>query len=494
MTRGKTMRRFLAFGAAFGMALALSVAPSAHAATVTDPRAYADAVRRLTAPPSTVALPELGPGPTDALLEVVNAHRLGLGLRPALPPLSATQVQALVAIPQPYAGRVAALLHTILACPPGGGTACATATNDALVAVLRTPAPGFGDVDLWPTLHIDGDGGSDTYRHDYVVSIDRGGNDTYDNNAGGNLVDVQRGPTGSGALFEANAVGCEQAQGIASSPVNNYYDCISMPQVALLDYRAFGSSNDTYGVLKSPRTRDHHVPPGGVPRAVDGDCTNSSLVRRIVLEGSGFEGNGLLMDVDGNDRYRGKTAAQGSAHVSGVGVLRDLGRGSDSYLAIRNSQGFSLFGQLGVLQDDGGNDRYSTYMPRKKIPSAPFQSPGSGGVIDDTGHCDDMPRMVQGSALLGGLGFLTDEDGRDIYEGAPAGTQPFAPQVEFFHSSQGFGCSGGAGVLRDTGRDRDTYREGPGRTDGMSVRQAQRPCKPSAPGLSVFLDDGPPRR
>jgi hypothetical protein len=195
------------------------------------------------------------------------------------------------------------------------------------------------------------------------------------------------------------------------------------------------------------------------------------------------------MDVDGNDRYRGKTAAQGSAHVSGVGVLRDLGAGTDDYLAIRNSQGFSLIGELGLLQDDGGNDRYHTYMPRKKYPSAPFQTPGAGGVIDDTGKCDNMPRMVQGSALLGGAGVLTDEDGRDTYVGAPPGTQPFAPQVEFFHSSQGFGCSGGAGVLRDTGRDYDTYREGPTRTNGMSITQAQTPCKPPAPGLSVFVDD-----
>ena len=480
--------------AAFGVALAAVLLPTTALAApaapgVTDPQAYADAVRLLTRPPSAVPLPAAPSSPT-ALLDAVTLHRQGfaLGRVPALPALSTAQAQALRAIPQPYAGRVAALLQTILACAPKGGLACATATNDALVAVLRTPAPAFADVNLWPTLFIDGNGGSNTYRHDYVVLIDRGGNDIYDNNAGGNLFDVRRGPTGSAALIKADAIGCEQATGIAS-PTNNFFDCVSMPQVALLDYRAFGTSNDTYGVLKTPRTTDHNAPPTGA-RAVDGSCTRDSLVRRIVLQGSGFEGNGLLMDVDGNDRYRGKTAAQGSAHVAGVGVLRDLGRGTDDYLAIRNSQGFSLVGELGIQQDDGGNDRYHTYMPRPRDASAPFQAPGSGGVIDDTGKCDNMPRMVQGSALLGGLGFLTDQDGRDLYEGAPAGTQPFADNVEFFHSSQGFGCSGGAGVLRDTGRDDDTYREGPPRDDGMSVTQVQTPCKPPAPGLSVFSDDG----
>jgi hypothetical protein len=481
------MKRGLAAGVvAFTALLApIALAPAASALPAS-PGAYAAAVLRLTRPPSAVPLPQVA---TGDLPGAVDAHR-SLGLVPNLPPLSTGQMQALAAIPSAYAARVAALLRTILACAPQGGLACATATNDALVGVLRTQAPAFPDIDLWPTLYIDGNGGNNTYRHDYVVLIDRGGNDTYDNNAGGNLVDVQRGPAGSGAPTIGGAIGCEQATGLGGTPTNNFVDCLSVPQVALLDYRAFGGpSNDTYGVLKPPRTEDP-LPPLGGARKVDGYCTNDPLVRRIVLEGSGFEGNGLLMDVDGNDRYRGKTAAQGSAHVSGVGLLRDLGRGADDYLAIRNSQGFSLVGELGILQDDGGNDRYRTYMPRPKTPGAGFQTPGSGGVVDDTGKCDNMPRMVQGTALLGGVGVLMDQDCRDTYLGAPPGTQPFTNQVEFFHSSQGFGCSGGTGVLRDTGHDRDAYREGPTRTDGMSISQVQTPCKPDVPGLSVFSDDG----
>jgi hypothetical protein len=87
---------------------------------------------------------------------------------------------------------------------------------------------------------------------------------------------------------------------------------------------------------------------------VHGNCTDDRLIRRIVLQGSGFEGNGLLIDVEGDDLYKGKTAAQGSGHIGGVGILRDLGGGADRYLAIRNSQGFSLGGAFGLLQDDGG--------------------------------------------------------------------------------------------------------------------------------------------
>jgi hypothetical protein len=265
----------------------------------------------------------------------------------------------------------------------------------------------------------------------------------------------------------------------------------------LIDVNGFSRpSNDVYGVFKSPRKVDHNPPVDPttglpVPRKVDGQCTNDRLIRRIVTGGSGFEGNGMLIDVGGDDRYRGKTAAQGSGRIGGVGVLRDLGGGNDEYLAIRNAQGFSLVGTLGVLQDDGGNDNYHTYMPSPIDPNAPFQTDGSGGVVDDTGVCDNLPRMVQGAALAGGVGLLLDEDGRDVYVGAPEATQEFMPGVPFFHSSQGFGCDGGIGILIDKGADRDRYREGSaGRADGASISTVETGCSPAAPGLSFFRDDG----
>jgi len=81
--------------------------------------------------------------------------------------------------------------------------------------------------------------------------------------------------------------------------------------------------------------------------------------------------------------------------------------------------------------------------------------------------------------------------GRDRYEGAPAAQQQFNPGVQFFHSSQGFGCDGGVGVLRDTGNGRDTYLFGPaGGQNGASITQAETTCQPAAPGISSFSDDG----
>jgi hypothetical protein len=387
-------------------------------------------------------------------------------------------------------------MQAVLAC--GGATTaaqrldCAVEAHDAAAGVIRTPAPFFRDIQAWPSLYIDGDGSHDVHVHDYTVLIDRGGNDVYDNNAGGNLQDIKYGPVGSAAPNIGKAIGCEQVQGNFPAPTATAHDCIAVPQVVFIDQKsASGPSDDIYGVFRAPRQVDHNPPLTGAPRKVDGDCTGSSLIRRIVLQGSGFEGNGLLIDVEGNDRYKGKTAAQGSGHIGGIGVLRDLGHGNDTYLAIRNAQGFSLVGILGLLQDDGGNDRYSTYMPSPLDPNADFQADGSGGVVDDTGLCDNLPRMVQGAALLGGTGYLLDEDGRDVYMGAPEGTQPFQPGILFFHSSQGFGCDGGVGILADRGADRDSYREGPeGREDGASISATETNCF-AAPGLGSFRDDGP---
>ena len=466
------------------------VAPPDLAALVGELTALAqDALKRLVGPPLPSRLPALPADPLGSLIRAANEHSASLGVR-----VDHSRAIRKSGIPPEYAGRLALLLRAVLDCRDATSPAlrrdCSEATGEAANAVLRTRAPAFRDVDAWPTLHVDGDGGGDDYRHDYAALVDRGGDDTYDNNAGGNLMDVERGPRSSAAPETAPAVGCEQVTGNFPSPALSGHDCIAAPQVALIDERDFGSGDDRYGVLRPPRRSDHNPPASG-SRRVDGDCTRDQLVRRMVVQGSGFEGNGLLMDVGGDDVYRGKTSAQGAGHVGGIGVLRDLGGGDDRYLAIRNSQGFGLVGVLGLLHDDGGSDRYETYMPRPLRPDAQFQADGSGGVVDDTGVCDGMSRMVQGTALLGGAGSLLDEDGADRYAGAPDGVQDFARGVQFFHASQGFGCSGGYGSLRDEGGDHDVYRNGPeDRSDGRSTDEVQEGCRPAAPGASHFSDDG----
>jgi hypothetical protein len=468
------------------------IAASADTVAVTGDVVVDAAIKRFTRPLAAVELPPLPADPVQALIDAANVHSLSLGFR-----VDHSASIRTAQMPLEFAGRLALLVQATLECRLATTKAqrldCAVKTNDRAAGVVQAKTGRFPDVDLWPSVFVDGDGSSDFYVYDYSILIDRGGNDVYDNNAGGNLQDVSSGPPGSAALREGPAIGCEQVQGNFPAPTAGAHDCIAAAQVAFIDDAAVGAgSDDIYGVFKSPRMSDHNPPLLSGPRRVDGDCTLDRVVRRIVLQGSGFEGNGLLIDVAGNDRYNGKTAAQGSGHVGGVGILRDLGAGGDRYLTIRNSQGFSLVGDLGLLQDDGGDDQFDTYMPSPRDPSAAFQADGSGGVIDDTGVCDNLPRMVQGAALAGGFGALLDDNGRDIYIGAPPSIQQFSPDVQFFHSSQGFGCDGGVGVLRDTGMGHDTYVESPGgRANGVTRIEPSTTCSPAVPGVGRFSDDGP---
>lgn len=470
---------------------------------------------RFTKPPEDVELPPLPSNPVETLVTEVNLHSASLGF-----PVDHGSAIRNAGMSEEFAGRVALLMQAVNACPPvdddpvvtGEQVECAAKVQDTVAGILRTEeqasssdlqtqgaTPCLTDVDTWPSLYIDCDGSNDRYAHDYSQIIDKGGNDIYDNNAGGNLLDTQRGPQGSAAPMNGKAVGCEHAQTLPGAPPSAPppQDCSADRQTTLVDE---GTDDDVYGVFKPPRTRDDN--PFPADRRVDGDCTNDKVIRRVVLQGAGFQGNGTLVDEGGNDRYRAKTASQGAGHIGGQGVLRDLGRGDDDYLAIRSSQGFSLVGGegFGLLQDRGGNDRYHTYMPRPFDPNAWIGEPGSGGVVDDFNNCDAIPRMVQGAAIgfgePGGSGTLLDEDGEDVYIGATRVQQTFSGPIEFRHSSQGFGCDGGIGTLDDRGRDQDTYLNGPkNNRDGRERIRDQLECGFfPAPGVGIFKDDGPKKR
>lgn len=311
-------------------------------------------------------------------------------------------------------------------------------------------------IDLWPLLRLETSDGSDLYEHDYAILIDTGGNDIYLNNGGGNLLDLRRGPMGSAAPETAPARGCRSVGDVGNLTVPSVRtdpECVPAAAV-LIDT----DGNDAYGRMETPHPAD------------DGICTNDPLVRRIMTGGAGFGGVGLLLDDDGNDVYLGKTGALGTGHVGGVGILRDTG-GNDVYRAIRNSQGFGLVDGTGTLQDEAGNDLYDFYMPSPVDPGAEFQERGSGGVIDDTGLCDNLVRQLQGSAQLGGTGALVDGSGNDTYVAAEPALQDFHSRVVLAHGSQAFGSLGGYGILYD-GEGHDSYLTESGtpmpeRGDGM---------------------------
>lgn len=289
-------------------------------------------------------------------------------------------------------------------------TASARELSETFLEGSRDGQPCASPVAVWPVFHIKCHAFPSDIRHDYALIVDNtGDDDIYANNAGGNLLDVKSDPA---IDPETPAKGCQTIPDLLNG------ECVVGASL-LLDL----GGDDTYGVMQEPD--------------VDDECTEDLLIRRIVTGGSGLAGVGVLIDLEGQDAYTGKTLSQGSGHVGGVGLLLDSPAGTpvtpppdlasqgDRYLAIRSSQGFALVGGLGVHSDVEGTDAYDFYMPQGE----------PGGVINDVGDCDDTPRLTLGAGSLGGVGVLMNEGGNDSYRSSASG--------------QGFGTTGGTGVLVD---------------------------------------------
>jgi len=433
-------------------------APHPPAAADTDLAALVQPVAALPGP-----LPADPAAALEAAVSATGAH-VGIDLHPAAAIRAAHLAPALM-------GRLALLLGQLQACqtitdhlvaslpaPPGemllrrtdpGPIPEAPALRDCAARVeagglelenfLRgLPAEG-SYLNVWPVLRVDPIGTDDTVYQDYILSVDAGGNDTYLNNAGGNLIDVLRGDPIS------HARGC----------INPAYDLMAgncvISEALLVDV----AGNDTYGQMEAPQ------------EGLDGLCTDDLLVRRVVTGGAGAWGVGVLIDGGGDDTYLGKSVALGAGHFGGTGVLLDQG-GNDHYTAIRLAEGFGTLGGTGVLHDAGGNDTYTYYLPRPKYPGAPDHSLGAGGALDTGGVCDGVSRWDLGSGFLGGVGILVDDTGDDIYEAAPPNKhEPGASGMIRDTGSMGFGDGGGFGIFID-GAGHDTYRGMPGRADGAT--------------------------
>jgi hypothetical protein len=167
------------------------------------------------------------------------------------------------------------------------------------------------------------------------------------------------------------------------------------------------------------------------------------------IQGGAILGVSLLMDLEGNDIYDARDVAQGSALV-GVGILID-GGGNDIYQAARRVQAHAI-GGLGILVDRGGDDQYRCVMWGQG-----FGGPLGFGMLDDISgddyyyaggvYRDSYPETpgyegwAQGvgagirQVADGGIGVLLDGSGDDVYE--------------FDYLSHGGGYWCGLGFLRD---------------------------------------------
>ncbi len=130
-------------------------------------------------------------------------------------------------------------------------------------------------------------------------------------------------------------------------------------------------------------------------------------------------GLGILVDVKGDDAYKGGVFSQGVGYWYALGMLVDMS-GNDSYNGVWYAQGAAAHYAVGSLCDLAGNDRYV---------SALIQCQGHGrdysiGWLHDLRGNDyyECYGWALGSSNMNGIGIFWDEAGNDEYK---SGLQSF---------------------------------------------------------------------
>jgi hypothetical protein len=252
--------------------------------------------------------------------------------------------------------------------------------------------------------------GDDTYRGDYFIIVDPGGDDNYYL-----TYDIARPhPTLIIDCAGNDYYKAESDFAIASGAFSNSF---------LVDY----SGDDSYL--------------GG----------NFSIA-------SGYFGSGILWDKKGNDRYYGDTFTQG-AGTFGLGLLIDE-EGADTYTGNLHCQGFGFVRGIGGIIDHEGNDSYVVQPKYKDVLGytdryfslsqgfgygiRPVLSGGYGFICDYAGndlYVSDI--FGQGSSYWWSLGMIYDRSGNDQYIS--------------YQYAQGAGAHMALGILLDEAGN-DVYR------------------------------------
>jgi hypothetical protein len=305
------------------------------------------------------------------------------------------------------------------------GAATVTKLDAVRTAIQRSHLRASQSIDVWPVLAFSPGSGHHVYENDYVLLVDTGSHNTFDNNAGGNAIDIWRGPAGQRAPIIGPARGCIDAFDIIRQRT------CTIASAALLD---LGGDN-TFGRKTAPDP------------ATDGVCTASPLEPRVFVQGTGILGVGVLIDEGSHNTFTGKVLTTGTGHVGGYGYLRDDGS-YNTYSVIRDGLGDAVVGGTGTLIANGAHNTYGTYMPAAINPFAAAGTYGSGGVVDDLNNCDAGTGLTLGAGEVAGVGHFEATGGQNSYS-API-------------DSLGYGGVAGKGTFSDTGSGgTDTY-SGPG--------------------------------
>lgn len=157
------------------------------------------------------------------------------------------------------------------------------------------------------------------------------------------------------------------------------------------------------------------LPASAVPPGVTGDVliARETSYGLIIIGGAGpntyeiDKGIGLIIDIGGNDLYRGMIAASASED-QGNAVVIDL-KGDDTYAGASLGLATGRLG-VGLLIDHDGDDLYQLDMG-----SGGAGFGGLGILFDAKGNDIYIGNRLTQGAAIGGLGLLLDGAGNDRY-------------------------------------------------------------------------------
>ena len=318
-------------------------------------------------------------------------------------------------------------------------------------------------------------GGDDVYRgmiaastdadHGNAVVIDLAGNDTYDgtrlglatgrlgvglliDQSGNDVYQLDVGSGGAGfaglgILFDGGGndvyMGSRLTQGAAVGGLGLLFDASGDDRYTSHEFAlGFGGPQGVGAVIdfqgadqyqcgnKYPSAYNAEDAPGGKPgdALFQYDCfgLGTGSGRRILSKRPEWQthnlagGWGLLLDVEGNDRYQSANFSQGHGYFFGTGLFLDLD-GDDEYVAARYGQGSSAHYGVGLFNDRQGTDRYGS--------TGPFYNGGAAwdhsvSAMVDSGSESDRYHFSAstgiGMADHSGWGLFIDEGGDDRYE------------------------------------------------------------------------------
>lgn len=275
-----------------------------------------------------------------------------------------------------------------------------TAASDSIRKTFKEP--GVLAIDL--TLN------DSTYENDYAFLLDRGGDDTYDNNAGG-------GSGGAAALIDL--AGNDRFPNGKEAGVNGggTVGAGFLLNIGGDDTYTGGEGSNGGGKL------------AGVGFLLDSGGSDTYTAESYGTNGGGYQGGkGFLLDTEGDDTYSaGSHGTNGGGRESATGTLIDVA-GDDTYTAesggvnggAKTKTVIVPIPAVGMLVDTGGDDTYNDGGGPEEPDDFRYNRKGRVGIQVDLQATDKLPHVEPPSGPSTSPSYSTDlcvEGSRDSCDG-----------------------------------------------------------------------------